>query len=97
MNYQDIMSALGGASNCTTLGYNQFQGIQQAALSPRKERTMFQEIKSDVKSFILEHRGIIYFVCAALLIDHLFFKGAFKARLQLMCEKLIAKVEDKIK
>lgn len=61
-----------------------------------KERTMFQEVKNDVSTFIKEHRGVIYFVALALLVDHFIFKGVFKARLQGMLESLIGKVEAKV-
>lgn len=57
---------------------------------------MFQEVKNDVTTFIKEHRGVIYFVALTLLIDHLIFKGVFKARLQNMMESLISKVESKV-
>lgn len=57
---------------------------------------MFREITGDVKTFIVEHRSIIYFVAAALIIDHFVFRGAFKARLQAMAEKIVARVEEKI-
>lgn len=62
-----------------------------------KEKSMFKEITSDVRGFILEHRSIIYFLVFALLIDHLIFRGVFKARLESMVDKMVAKVEDKIK
>jgi hypothetical protein len=61
-----------------------------------KEKTLFQEIKNDVTGFIREHRGVIYFIALALLIDHFIFKGVFKTRLQAMLESLIAKVENKV-
>ena len=70
---------------------------QQAPLQGKpKERTMFQEIKNDVSTFIKEHRGVIYFIALALLVDHFIFKGIFTARLQVMLESLIKKVEDKV-
>lgn len=71
------------------------QQVQQVVKS--KEKSMFKEVTTDIKSFILEHRGVIYFVVAALIVDHFFFKGAFKARLQAMADKMVSKVEEKIK
>ena len=62
-----------------------------------KEKSMFKEVVADIKGFILEHRGIIYFVVIALVVDHFFFNGAFKARLQAMADKMVTKVEEKIK
>lgn len=57
---------------------------------------MFKEITADIKAFILEHRGVIYFVALALILDHFFFRGAFKARLQSMADRIVTKVEEKI-
>jgi hypothetical protein len=68
----------------------------QTQTLPKKEKSMFKSIASDVKSFILEHRAVIYFIAAALLLDHFFFRGAFKARLQGMADRLVTKVEEKI-
>lgn len=57
---------------------------------------MFGEIVKDVKGFVIEHRGAIYFVAIALLIDHFVFAGAFKDRLKAMAEKIVGKIEQKI-
>ena len=57
---------------------------------------MFSEVAKDVKSFVLEHRSILYFIAIALVADHLLFKDAFRTRLQSIVEKIIAKVEDKV-
>lgn len=62
-----------------------------------KEKSMFSEIATDIKSFIGEHRGVIYFVLITLVIDHFFFRGAFKARLHSMIDRMVTKVEEKIK
>lgn len=81
---------------CDSLGQmNLAQAFAQPAPQP-KERTMFQEVKNDVTVFIKEHRGVIYFIALALLIDHFIFRGVFKARLQAMLESLIGKVEAKV-
>ena len=63
---------------------------------PKKELSMFSEVARDVKSFLLEHRGVIYFIAIALIVDHLFFKDAFRHRLQAMADKMVQRVEDKI-
>lgn len=57
---------------------------------------MIQEMAGDIKKFVRENKSLIYFVVLALIVDHVFFKGAFKERLQKMAEKMVAKVEDKI-
>ena len=66
------------------------------ALKQPQEKTMFGEIVKDVKGFVIEHRGAIYFVAIALLIDHFVFAGAFKDRLKAMAEKIVGKIEQKI-
>ena len=70
--------------------------LQSLGTPIKKERTMFQEVKNDVTTFIKEHRGVIYFIALFLLVDHVIFKGVFKARLQSMAEALITKVEAKV-
>lgn len=67
-----------------------------APQAKEKGKSMFKEVTTDIKNFILEHRGIIYFIVAALVVDNLFFKGAFKARLQAMADRVVTKVEEKI-
>ena len=61
-----------------------------------KGKSVFSEIAKDVKSFVIEHRGTLYFIAMALVIDHLLFKDAFRHRLQGMADKVISKVEAKI-
>jgi hypothetical protein len=63
---------------------------------PKKETGMFTEMWKDVKGFILEYRGVLYFLAAALIVDELVFKGAFRERLRGMADKIIAKVEAKV-
>lgn len=61
-----------------------------------KELTMFGEFKQDMKSFIKEHKGLIYSVILFYLVDHFCFDGKFKAKLQEIMHRLIGKVEDKL-
>lgn len=68
-----------------------------APMKTYERKSMFKEITTDIKAFLLEHRGAIYFIVFALMLDHFFFKGAFKARLQSMADKVVTKVEEKIK
>lgn len=63
---------------------------------PPEKKSMFKEITADIKSFLLEHRGVIYFIAAALILDHFIFRGAFKSRLQSMADRVVTKVEEKI-
>lgn len=73
------------------------QILARSTVTPPENKSMFKEIATDIKAFILEHRGIIYFIAFALILDHFFFRGAFKARLQSMADKVVTKVEEKIK
>lgn len=69
----------------------------RSVLQPKvKEQSMFTEIATDVKRFVIEHRSVIYFLAFALIVDHLFFKDAFRHRLQAMADKIVSKVEAKI-
>jgi hypothetical protein len=63
---------------------------------PKKEKSLFTEMARDIKGFLLEYRGVLYFLAAALIIDELVFKGAFRHRLQGVADKVIAKVEEKV-
>lgn len=72
------------------------QELSTLSKSKPKGASMFTEVASDVKSFLLEHRSMIYFLALALIVDHLFFKDAFRHRLQGMVDKMVSKVEAKI-
>jgi hypothetical protein len=72
------------------------RALQNHKPTPRKEKSVFNVIATDVKSFVVEHRSILYFVVIALIVDHLLFRGVFKARLQAMLESMISKVEEKV-
>lgn len=68
----------------------------RAVDQPKKGVSVFSEMARDVKVCILEHRGTIYFIVLALLVDHLLFKDVFRHRLQGIVEKIIGKVEEKV-
>lgn len=101
-NQRELLQQM-AAQQQQLMGLQNFQSNQEQTMQPNrpapqqiKEKTMFQEIKSDVTGMIRAHRGVIYFVAFALLVDHFVFKGVFKARLQAIVEKLVQKVEDKV-
>lgn len=52
-----------------------------------------KDIIADVKGFVHDNRNIIYWLAVAFLVDHLFFGGAFRARLNALVEKMIGRVE----
>jgi hypothetical protein len=99
------LGALIGGGNVTDLMYGQslhrpnsscLTFTKPGVPTPRKEKSVFNVIATDVKSFVVEHRSILYFVVIALIVDHLLFRGVFKARLQAMLESMISKVEEKV-
>ncbi len=78
------------------IGKIELANERQPQQTKPESKSMFKSIATDVKSFVIEHRSIIYFIAAALLIDHFVFKGAFKTRLQAIAERIVKKVEDKV-
>lgn len=97
--YQDALQSMNNDYEYQMAKLRAMQMMQGQSVMPTKpkEKSMFKEVVGDVKGFVLEHRSIIYFIVAALMVDHFFFKGAFKARLQGMADKVVTKVEEKIK
>lgn len=90
-------SGMGSMLNQQAMGNAMLnQQAVQATVKPPEKKSMFKEITTDIKAFVLEHRGVIYFIAFALILDHVFFRGAFKSRLQGMADRLVAKVEEKI-
>lgn len=50
----------------------------------------------DIKAFIKEHRGIIYFVVILLIIDRFFLDGKMTHKIRAMAEKFFTVVEKKL-
>lgn len=93
---QELLSTLPDKlNNLDARVRNMQQSIYRVAPQPKRQ-SMFSQVGNDVKSFIVEHRSIIYFVCVALIVDHLLFKGVFRTRLQSVAEKLVSKVEERL-
>jgi hypothetical protein len=61
-----------------------------------KRKSMFNEVKNDITTFVSEYRGVFYFIALAFLADHFIFRGIFRDRLQAMADKMVKKVEEKI-
>lgn len=62
----------------------------------KKEKTMFGTFKSDVKNFMIEHKGLIYGILGLYLLDHFVLEGKLKAKLLELAHKLIGKLETKV-
>jgi hypothetical protein len=98
-SFQPLGALIGGGhvskmmNSCVTGPFSPAQAIYP---TPRKEKSVFNVIATDVKRFVVEHRSILYFVVIAIIVDHLLFRGVFKARLQAMLESMISKVEEKV-
>lgn len=61
-----------------------------------KEPSMLGTVSKDLKSFILEHKLTIYWIAVLLLVDHFFFNGAYRQKINGIMHKLIGKVEDTV-
>lgn len=61
-----------------------------------KEPSMLGTVSKDLKSFILEHKSTIYWIAVLLLVDHFFFNGAYRQKINGIMHKLIGKVEDTV-
>ena len=74
------------------------QGVLSQLGTPQqpKGKGMFRQMVDDVRSFMNEHRFVIYTVAIIFLIDHFFLKGVFRDRLQGIIERMVGKVEQKI-
>lgn len=53
-------------------------------------------ITEDIKSFIKEHKNVIYYIVIILLVDHFFLNGKLREKTQALIEKLLGNVEKKI-
>lgn len=98
--YQSAANGAAGLGQ-QSMTASEAQARQQAnrtapAVASSKGKSMFGEIATDMKSFILEHRSVLYFLAIALVLDHVLFKDAFKHRLQGIVDKIIQKAEDGI-
>lgn len=65
--------------------------------NPNKKESKMNEIVSDIRGFIKEHRSVIYTVAAIMLLDHFVFGGKFRERLHGMVERLLHNTEKKLK
>ena len=67
------------------------------ATEPQKgKKSMFTEAKEAIGEFLKEYKTIILWVATLFLVDHFFFNGKFRDRLNSMIDKLIGKVEKKV-
>lgn len=70
------------------------------ALSSSEDSTpkpsLMKTIVSDIKSFITEHRTVIYGLVLILLVDHFFLGNKLTARIKAMAEKMLGVVEKKV-
>jgi hypothetical protein len=57
---------------------------------------MNNTVTSDIKSFIKEHRQIIYWVVLALIIDHVFLNGQLTTKIKNIIQSLLNKAEASI-
>lgn len=63
--------------------------------SPKNQSTM-KTVIQDIKSFVSEHRNIIYGLVIVILIDHFFLGNKLSQRVKSMAEKMLGSVEKKV-
>jgi hypothetical protein len=61
-----------------------------------QRKNMLKDITTDAKVFIHENRNVIYWLALAFLVDHFFFSGAFRQRLNALVERMIGRVEKQL-
>lgn len=94
-----IASSVGSMCTAVASSIGEEQQITRKTFNetkPQKEKSLFTEMAKDIKGCLLEYRGVLYFLLAALIVDELIFKGAFRHRLQGLADKVVAKVEEKV-
>ena len=64
--------------------------------TPPKPKSLMNTVISDIKSFIKEHRSIVYSIVIILLVDHFFLDNKLTGRVKAMVEKLLGIVEKKV-
>jgi len=70
-----------------------FDGLMPSKM---EKKNMITEVADDLKSFIRSNKSTIYWVAMLLIIDHFFFKGAFKERLHKTVNGFVEKIESKV-
>lgn len=63
---------------------------------PPKSPSLMNTVIQDLKTFIREHRTLIYSIVVILLVDHFFLGNKLTARIKGMVEKLLGSVESKV-
>ena len=56
-------------------------------------QSMMSTVTDDVKKFLSENRKTIYWIAILFLMDHFFFEGQFRTKLNDLVEKMINRVE----
>lgn len=63
---------------------------------PQEKNSMFKEVKNDLKAFMREHKSMIYWIVSLVILDRIYFKGAFEKKLAEMAHRFVALLETKI-
>lgn len=61
-----------------------------------ESKGIFASMKDGVAEFFHDNRTMISWLALIFVVDHFFFKGAFRDRLHKMVENMIGKIEEKI-
>lgn len=70
--------------------------VESLLKGKKVEKGLFSSMKDGVTEFFSENRSVITWLALIFLVDHFFFKGAFRERLHRMVEGMIGKIEKKI-
>jgi len=57
---------------------------------------MFGEFKADIRSFIKEHKSIIYWIVLLYVADKFLFEGKFKVKINEILHRLVGKMDSKL-
>lgn len=70
--------------------------ITTTSPKPTPKPSIMNTVFSDIKSFISQHRGLIYGLAIVLLVDHFFLGNKLTARIKATVEKMLGYVENKV-
>jgi len=68
---------------------------EQIEKTKPKEGKM-KQLLTDAKTFIKEHKSVLYTIAIIILIDHFVFEGKFREKLKSLIDKAIGKLEKKV-
>lgn len=77
---------------CALEAYDTYK-FKHTSVESNQGESKMKDMFSGFKSYINEHKDVIYTVGLVMLVDHFFFQGAFQDRLKQLIDGLLKKVE----